>query len=149
MRVTHRDRTLVEARANADPAADLIPSDYYTRLPQLRLSVDATGRYERAETVTEVILDGTDIGRLVECALRHPNQHLRRIIAAAIWNEPETFREIFEFGLNAPPAFDEIRAIVAAALAKAKTEPASPPAGTKKPLLPPMPLPAHLRRRSK
>ena len=147
MRVSHGDRLLVEARANAEPAADMIPGDYYTRLPQIRLSVDATGRYERADTATEVILDGTDIDRLVECAIRHPNPHLRRIVAAAIWNEPETFREIFEFGLNAPPAFAEIRDIVAAALAKAAPASQAVPASERNKLLPPMPLPAHLKDR--
>ena len=56
-------------------------------------------------------LDGNDVARLVECAIRHPTPNMRHAVLAAIWNHPDSFRQIFQFGLNAPPAFPEIRRI--------------------------------------
>jgi hypothetical protein len=95
------------------------------------------------------VLDGTDVARLVECAVRHANFNMRNAVAAAIWNHPEMFRQIFEFGLNAPEAFREIREIVADALAKHGPVSEIPAAGKEKALLPRMPLPAHLQDRAK
>jgi hypothetical protein len=149
MRVSHRQQTFVDARSNAEPTDDVVTPDYYALLPQIRLSVDASGRYERADTATEVILDDTDVARLVACAIRHPNRSMRQVVLAAIWNDPQTFREIFEFGLGAPPAFAEIGKIVAAALARHSADAAAPGARDNNVLLPPMPRPAHLKNRRK
>jgi hypothetical protein len=103
------------------------------------------------EAATEIILDGNDVARLVECALRHPQPNMRYGVLAAIWNHPDSFRQIFAFGLRAPEEFSEIRKLVAEELAKsgvalrdAAGEPSS--SGTE-PLLPRMPLPAHLKGR--
>src|SRR5436305_2315757 len=116
MRVRSGDRTLVEARAAAEPAEDMLTHDYYAQLPQIRLTRDLTNHRAQSEAAAEVILDGPDVRRLVECAIRHPNLYMRNAVAAAIWNDPEMFRQIFEFGLNAPVAFSEIRKNVADAL---------------------------------
>jgi hypothetical protein len=155
MQVKHGDRTLIEARAVAEPAEDVITDDYYARLAQIRLSREATDLRVASPVPTEVIVDGTDVGRLVECAIRHPSHLMRNMVLSAIWNHPETFRQIFEFGLRAPPAYQEIRDIVAEALAQhaAATEAPTAPAGEnsagEKPLLPRMPLPAHLQNRAR
>ena len=74
---------------------------------------------------------------------------MRSAVLTAIWNHPESFRQILQFGLNAPPGFPEIRKIVADELDKAApasdsaaSNPAKPAGDT---LLPRMPLPAHLK----
>ena len=149
MRVKFGDRTLVEARANAEPADDLITDDYYAQLQQIRLTRDPTDHRIQSSASAEIILDGTDIGRLVECAIRHPSPQMRNVVLATIWNHPEAFRLIFEFGLNAPEAFQEIRKIVADALANHAAGSEAPAASGDKPLLPRMPLPAHLRDRAR
>jgi hypothetical protein len=68
---------------------------------------------------------------------------------AAIWNHPDTFRQIFRFSLTAPAAFTEIRKIVAEELANHASAPEASAANRAVPsgetLLPRMPLPAHLR----
>jgi hypothetical protein len=43
------------------------------------------------ETTAEVMLDGNDVTKLVECAVRHH-------VLTAIWNHPDSFRQIFQFG---------------------------------------------------
>src|SRR5471030_281018 len=98
MQVKHGGRTLIEARAVAEPAEDVISDDYYARLAQIRLTREPTDRRVTSETPTEIFLDGTDTGRLVECAIRHPSHLMRNVVVAAIWNHPETFRQLFEFG---------------------------------------------------
>jgi hypothetical protein len=149
MLVRKGDSALVEARAKAEPSDNMITGDYYAQMSRIRLSVDASGRYEHADTSTEVILDDTDVGRLVECAVKHPSPNMRSVVLAAIRNDADTFREIFRFGLNAPEAFLEIRKIVAEELDKcsAATTNAGKPEGAS--LLPRMPVPAHLRERTR
>jgi hypothetical protein len=149
MRVTKGDSTIVDARSKAEAADDILTEDYYAQLQQIRLSVDATGRYERADRSTEVILDGTDVSRLVECALKHPNPQMRHLVLAAVWNDPQAFRQIFRFGLEAPEAFSEIRKIVAEELDKWSGTATDAGQSAAKALLPRMPLPAHLQDRGR
>jgi hypothetical protein len=153
MRVTQGGRTILEVRVKAAPAADVMTADYYTKLPQIRLTANPTSRETHPEIPTDVTLDDTDVAKLVECAVEHPNPNMRSSVLAAIWNHPDSFRRIFQFGLNAPKAYPEIRKIVAEALDK---RPATPEAGaadrdkpTAEPLLPRMPMPAHLRDRER
>ena len=138
MFVKQGDRILLDAAAKPEPGDDAIWRDYYSVLPSIRLTVDA------ADSI-EVVLDSNDILGLVECALRHSNVNMRQSVLGAIRNHPESFRQLFEFGLDAPEAFGEIRKIVAEALAK-RAVTAAPTQETAKTLLPPMPLPPHLRR---
>ena len=153
MLVRTGDRTYPEVPAKAEPADDVLTSDYYTQLPQIRLSGNSTGRPIQPETPTEVMLDGNDVAKLVECAIRHPTANMRYAVLAAIWNHPDSFRQIFQFGLKAPPGYPEIRKIVAEELDKCSATPESPAATRAKPavetLLPRMPLPAHLRDRER
>ncbi len=153
MLVRQGDRTYLDAPAKAEAADDIVWRDYYTRLPQIRLTGTAADHSVRSETPTEITLDGNDVAGLVECALRHPNANMRYGVLAAIRSHPDSFRQIFRFGLNAPEGFPEIREIVAAELdehspgpefaAADRTDPdAQPP-------LPRMPLPAHLRDRER
>src|SRR5437868_6337623 len=153
MLVRWGEHTDLEARAKAEPADDVLTRDYYTLRPQIRLTGDPTGAPAQPETPTEVTLDGNDVATLVECALRHPTPNMRYAVLTAIWNHPDSFRQIFQFGLNAPPGFPDIRKIVAEELDKAAaasdsvaSNPAKPAGET---LLPRMPLPAHLRDRDK
>jgi hypothetical protein len=99
------------------------------------------------------MLDGKDVAKLIECAVRHPAFNMRSAVLAAIWNHPDSFRQIFRFGLEASPAFSEIREIVAEELdkcgaASARASNAVKPANGKA-LLPRMPLPPHLRDRDR
>lgn len=149
MLVRKGDSALIEARAKAEPSDNMITGDYYAQMSRIRLSVDASGRYEHADTSTEVILDDTDVGRLVECAVKHPSPNMRSVVLAAIWNDPDTFREIFQFGLNAPEAFLEIRKIVAEELDKCSAATANAGRQAGGTLLPRMPVPAHLRDRTR
>ena len=153
MRVRTGDRTYPEVPAKAEPADDVLTSDYYTLLPQIRLTGNSTGRPVQPETPTEVMLDGNDVANLVECAIRHPAANMRYAVLAAIWSHPDSFQQIFRFGLKAPPGFPEIRKIVAEELDRCSATPASPVANRVKPavetLLPRMPLPAHLQGRRK
>jgi hypothetical protein len=153
MLVRTGDRSYPEVPAKAEPAADVLTSDYYTQLPQIRLTGNSTGRPMQPETPTEVMLDGNDVANLVECAIRHPTANMRYAVLAAIWSHPDSFRYIFQFGLKAPPGFPEIRKIVAEELDKCAAAPASPAVNRVKPavetLLPRMPLPAHLQGRRK
>jgi hypothetical protein len=144
MLVRRGEHTDLEARAKAEPADDVLTRDYYTLRPQIRLTADAGDHPTQLAVPTEVTLDGNDVARLVECAIRHPTPNMRHAVLAAIWSHPDSFRQIFQFGLDAPPGFPEIRQIVAEALDKAA--PASEPAASAgETLLPRMPLPAHLK----
>ena len=148
MLVRHGDRSIAEVRAKAEPTDDVMTADYYTQLPQIRLTANPTSRQMPPETPTDVTLDDTDVAKLVECAIRHPNPNMRSVVLAAIWNHAESFRQIFRFGLDAPDGFPEIRKIVAEELDKYQSTPKSTgsnPVKSVEPLLPRMPLPAHLR----
>src|ERR1700730_15732580 len=114
MLVRQDGRCIVEVRVKAEPADDVMTADYYTQLPQIRLTANPTSRQMPPETPTDVTLDDTDVAKLVECALRHPNPNMRNVVVAAIWNQADSFRKIFRFGLDAPDGFPEIRKIVAA-----------------------------------
>ena len=149
MRVRRGEYTDLEARAKAEPADDVLTRDYYTLRPQIRLTGDPADRAIRPEAPTEVMLDGNDVARLVECAIRHPTPNMRYAVLAAIWNHPDSFRQIFQFGLSAPPGLPEIRNIVAEELDKCSPPREAPVPSGDKALLPPMPLPAHLRDRGK
>src|SRR5438477_8974388 len=119
MRVRRGEYTDLEARAKAEPADDVLTRDYYTLRPQIRLTGDPTDGPMPPQITTEVTLDGNDVAALVECAIRHPTPNMRSAVLTAIWNHPESFRQILQFGLNAPPGFPEIRKIVADELDKA------------------------------
>jgi hypothetical protein len=84
MKVKNGDRTYLEAPAKAEPADSVVTSDYYTQLPQICLTGDPTDRLMQPETPIEVTLDGNDVGRLVECAIRHPAPNMRYAVLAAI-----------------------------------------------------------------
>ena len=149
MRVKTADGLRLDAPAKAEAIDDLLFHDYYSRTPQLRLTDEASGPPPQPEAATDVILDGNDVARLVECALRHPSLNMRHAVLTAIWNDADAFRQIFRFGLQAPDAFPEIRKIVAEELDKCAATPgavaADPAKPTGKTLLPRLPLPAHLR----
>ena len=149
MLVRRGEYTDLEARAKAEPADDVLTRDYYTLRPQIRLTGDPADRAIQPEAPTEVMLDGNDVARLVECAIRHPTPNMRYAVLAAIWNHPDSFRQIFQFGLSAPPGLPEIRNIVAEELDKCSPPREAPVPSGDKGLLPPMPLPAHLRDRGK
>ena len=67
MLVREGDRVYLEAPAKAEAAANVVTPDYYTQLPQIRLTGNSTGRPTQPETPTEVTLDGNDVAKLVEC----------------------------------------------------------------------------------
>jgi len=142
MLVKRGEHTDLEARAKAEPAESVMTRDYYTQRPQIRLTADPAP----SEISTEITLDGNDVGKLVDCAIRHPTPNMRYAVLTAIWNHPDSFRQIFRFGLEAPAGFPEIRRIVAEELAKSAPKPEFP--GSKPAvdaLLPRMPRPAHLK----
>ena len=147
------DRVFLEAPAKAEPAESVVTPDYYTHLPQICLTGNSTHHPRQPETATEIMLDGNDVAKLVECALSHPSVNMRYAVLAAIWNHPDSFRQIFKLGLEAAPAFSEIREIVAEELGKYSATPRSRAPKTVEPvvetLLPRMPLPPHLRDRKK
>ena len=89
MQVKTRDRVLLQAQAKAEPADNVITRDYYASLPQIRLTGAASGNPTHPNEAVEIILDGNDLARLVECALRHPQPNMRYGVLAAIWNHPE------------------------------------------------------------
>ncbi len=153
MLVKRGGQTLLEARAKAQPGENVVTSDYYTQLPQIHMTADATAHPLQPETPTEVTLDGNDVAKLVECAVRHPAPNMRFAVLAAIWNHTDSFRQIFRFGLDASPDFSEIRKIVAEELDRCSSKPGSAALNEVKPvvetLLPRMPLPAHLRGRQR
>jgi hypothetical protein len=135
MLVRRGEDTLLRAPAKADAAPDVVWRDYYTRLPQIRL----TGG---VPSPTEITLDGNDVGTIVQCAIKHPSPDMRYAVLAAIWNHPDSFGQLFRFGLDAAPGFPEIRRIVAEELEKRLPKPAD------NPLLPLVPRPAHLKGRT-
>ena len=147
MLVRQGERTYLEARAKAEPGEDLLTRDYYTLRPQIRLTGDATERPAQPETPMEVTLDGNDVARLVECAIRHPTPNMRHAVLAAIWNHPDSFRQMLQFALGAPPEFLEIRKIVAEELGNRMVPAPNQVEAAGEALLPRMPLPAHLRDR--
>lgn len=151
MLVTRGEHTILDARTTAQPADDVVTTDNYTRIPQIRLAADFTGRPTRPKTPIEITLDGNDIAGLVQCALRHPSPEMRHAVLTAIRNHPDAFREIFRFALNAPPGFPEIRTLVAEELGKRSPQGEFSASVAAKPadeaLLPRMPLPAHLKGR--
>jgi hypothetical protein len=152
MLVREGDRSCLEARAKAAPGEDVPTRDYYTLRPQIRLTGDTPDNPMQPEKPVTVTLDGNDVVKLVECAIRHPHPNMRNAVLATIWNHPDSFRQIFRFGLAAPPAFPEIRNIVAEELDNAAAAPEAAASDRDKPaeaLLPRMPLPAHLRDRGK
>jgi hypothetical protein len=53
--------TDLAARARAEPVDDVVTSDYYTQLPQIRLTGNPTDRPMQPETPTLVTLDGNDV----------------------------------------------------------------------------------------
>src|SRR5258708_33933354 len=116
MLVRQGDHTVLEVRAKAEPADDVMTADYYTQLPQIRLTANPTSRERLPEVATDVTLDDTDVAKLVECAVRHPVLNMRYAVLTAIWYHPDSFRQIFQFGLIAPSAFPEIRTSVAGGL---------------------------------
>jgi hypothetical protein len=152
MQVKTRDQILLNAQAKAEPAEDVVTRDYYAQLPQIRVTPVAGGNPTTPEIAAEIILDGNDVARIVECALRHPQPNMRFGVLAAIWNHPDSFRQIFAFGLKAPDGFPEIRKIVAEELAKsagAREGTAATANPGAEPLLPRAPPPAHLRGRDR
>jgi len=153
MLVREGDRTCLQARIKAEPADDVLTRDFYTLRPQIRLTgIPATGSTQPA-IPTQVTLDGNDVAGLVECAIRHPSPNMRSAVLAAIWNHPASFRQILQFGLQAPAGFSEIRKIVAEELDKCSAAAEAPASNRVKPaaetLLPRMPSPAHLRDRGR
>ena len=151
MQVKTRDRVLLQAQAQAEPADNVITRDYYASLPQLRLIGAPSANPTHPQPGVEIILDGNDVARLVECALRHPQPNMRYGVLAAIWNHADSFRQIFAFGLNAPEAYSDIQKIAAEELRKHAPVPEDTAAGAShagaEPLLPRVPPPAHLRKR--
>ena len=145
MQVKTGDRIYLEAPAQAEPADSVVTADFYTQLPQIRMTGISTGHRMEPETTVEVMLDGNDVAKLVECAIRHPAVNMRYAVLAAIWNHPDSFQRIFQFGLEAPLAFSEIREIVAQELGKTSAPSRSQASDVVKPagktLLPRMPLP--------
>jgi hypothetical protein len=153
MQVKTRDRVLLQAQARAEPADNVITRDYYASLPQILLTGAPSANPTHPAEAVEIILDGNDVARLVECALRHPQPNMRYGVLAAIWNHADSFRQIFAFGLNAPDAFPEIRKIVTEELRKHASVPEDAAAEAShsgaEPLLPRVPPPAHLRDRTR
>ena len=86
MQVKTGDRIYPDARAKAEPTQSAVTTDYYTQLPQISLTGNSTGRPMEAEASTAVRLDGNDIAKLVECAIKHPAPNMRYAVLAAIWN---------------------------------------------------------------
>ena len=72
MQVKMCDRIYQEAPAQAEPADSVVTADFYTQLPQIRMTGTSTGHRMEPETTAEVMLDGNDVAKLVECAIRHP-----------------------------------------------------------------------------
>src|SRR5947207_15785146 len=100
MLVRRGEHTDLEARAKAEPAADVLTRDYYTLRPQIRLTPDPADDPMPPQGATEVTLDGNDVARLVECAIQHANPNSRSAVLAANWNHPDSFRQISDLGLD-------------------------------------------------
>jgi len=153
MLVKEGDRTCLDVRAKVEPADPVLTRDFYSQLQQIRLTADAAFRPTQTGAPVDVTLDDLDVARLIECAIRHPHPNMRHAVLAAIWNHPDSFRQIFRFGINAPEAFPEIRQITAEELDKQAPARTASPSDEIKPaveaLLPRMPLPPHLRGRER
>ena len=149
MQVKTGGQICLDVRARAEAIDDLLFHDYYSRTPRLRLTGEAAA--EKPDAAVDVVLEDNDVIRLVECALRHPSLNMRHAVLTAIWNHPDSFRDLFRFGLEAPAPFPEIRGIVAEELARhtAAAPLAAEPDKPSTTLLPRMPLPAHLRDRER
>ena len=78
MLVREGDRIYLEAPAKAEPADSVVTSDYYTQLPQIRLTGDSPSHPMRPETTAEAMLDGNDVTKLVECAIPSCLEHAIR-----------------------------------------------------------------------
>lgn len=147
MLVKDGDRVYLDADAKAEPADALVYRDYYSISAQIRLTAGPSDGMTGATPTTEVVLSDSDVARLVECALRHPERNMRQAVTMAIRNHPDAFREIFRLGLK-PSGADEIARIAAEELGNAGLVPivaSGKAAGDA--LLPRMPLPEHLRGR--
>src|SRR5437588_11457484 len=95
MRVRRGEYTDLEARAKAEPADDVLTRDYYTLRPQIRLTGDPAERAIQPEAPTEVLLDGNEAARLVECGNRHHAPNIPYAALAAFWNHHDSFRKFF------------------------------------------------------
>jgi D-alanyl-D-alanine carboxypeptidase len=147
MLVKDGGRVTLDVDAQAEPADALVYRDYYTISAQIRLTaIPDDGMTGKAST-TEVVLTDSDVARLVDCALRHPERNMRQAVTTAVWRDAETFREIFRLGLNPPPGFDAVAKIAAEELAKAGLAAAPTGKAGGGTLLPRMPVPEHLRDR--
>jgi hypothetical protein len=81
MQLKTGDRIYLDARAKVEPAEGVVTTDYYTRLPQIWRATH--GPSMEPETSTAVTLDGNDVAKLVECAVRHPAPNMRYAVLAA------------------------------------------------------------------
>jgi hypothetical protein len=147
MQVKDGDRLYLDADAQAEPADALVYRDYYSISAQIRLSAGPSDGMTGANPTTEVMLSDSDVARLVECALRHPERNMRQAVSVAVWNHPDTFREIFRLGLKPPAGFDAIAKIAAEELGNAGFVPTPAGQAGTHTLLPRVPTPAHLRDR--
>jgi hypothetical protein len=146
MIVKDGDRIYLDADAQAEPADALVYRDYYTISAQIRLSAGPSDGMTGANPTTEVVLTDSDVARLVDCALRHPELNMRQAVTMAIRNHPEAFREIFRLGLN-PSGAEAIAKVAADELGKAGLAPTPSGRPGNDTLLPRMPTPTHLRDR--
>jgi hypothetical protein len=147
MRVKDGDHVYLDADAAAEPADALVYRDYYSISAQIRLSAGPDDGMSGKTPTTEVILSDSDVARVVECALRHPERNMRQAVSTAVRSHPDTFREIFRLGLKPPAGFDPIAKIAAEELAEAGLAPAPVGKAGGDTLLPRVPKPAHLRGR--
>ena len=151
MQVKTGDRIYPDARAKAEPTQSAVTTDYYTQLPQT-----SDGRFYGSSNGAGHI-DSSNARRQRHCQagrMRDQTSCPEYAICGVGGNlESHSFRQIFQFGLEAPAVFSEIRKIVAEELAKRPVTPEFPVSNAVKPavepLLPRMPLPAHLRDRGR
>jgi hypothetical protein len=86
MQVKTGGRIYQEAPAQAEPADSVVTADFYTQLPQIRMTGTSTGHRMEPEATAEVMLDGNDVAKLVECAIiRHTAVNMRYAVLAAIF----------------------------------------------------------------
>lgn len=147
MQVKDGGRVVFDADAQAEPADALVYRDYYSISAQIRLTALPDDGMTGATPTAEVILSDSDVARVVECALRHPERNMRQAVSTAVWRHLETFRELFRLGLNPPAGFDAIAKIAAEELGKAGIAPAPVGKAGGDTLLPRVPMPEHLRGR--
>ena len=99
------------------------------------------------------MLDGDDVSKLVECAVRHPAPNKRSAVLRRSGTTRKRFGRLFSSVSKHPSAFSEIREAVAEELGNHSAPPRSRAPGAVKravePLLPRMPLPAHPRDRER